>query len=308
MKKIMKIFVIIILIIIALIVCLVIYASKKSVVFKNYNEKQITGGKIEAKYSKMGSYEYESKVYDAGKENNKQSHYKVWYPITEGKYPLVVMVNGTGVPYQKYEAIFEHLASWGFIVIGTDYETSWDGVAASNMLDFALSNDEIKSMVDGENIAIGGHSQGGEGTFNAITEFENRDKYKCAFALSPTSNPLAIALKWSHNTGKENEYGYDLTKVNIPIFMVAGDGKWDSETISPISEMKKTFETIPSDISVVMARLKNTDHSDVLWKSDGYVTAWLMYYLKNDSEASNAFYGGDAELLVNKNWQDFKCK
>ena len=36
------------------------------------------------------------------------------------KYPLVIMANGTGVEYFKYEATFKHLSSWGFIVAGND--------------------------------------------------------------------------------------------------------------------------------------------------------------------------------------------
>jgi hypothetical protein len=50
---------------------------------------------------------------------------KVYYPnemiLYPGKkYPLVIMVNGTGVEYPKYEATFKHLSSWGIIVAGND--------------------------------------------------------------------------------------------------------------------------------------------------------------------------------------------
>ena len=50
---------------------------------------------------------------------------KVYYPnemilYREKKYPIVIMVNGTGVEYPKYEATFNHLSSWGFIVTGND--------------------------------------------------------------------------------------------------------------------------------------------------------------------------------------------
>ncbi len=299
---------IVLLSIIVLVAGILIYSFKKPAVSKNYVKNQVCDGDIEQKYSQYGSFEYKSKVYEAGTENDKLRHYKVWYPTESGTYPLVLMVNGTGVPYPKYEAIFEHLASWGFVVIGNDYETSWDGAAASETLNFALSNKELSSMIDENNIAIGGHSQGGAGTFNAITDFDNSRKYKCAFVLSPTSNPLAVALKWSHHTGEENEYGYDLSKVSIPVFMTAGDGKWDAETISPLEEMKNIFDAIPGNVSVVMARLKNTDHSDVLRKSDGYVTAWLMYHLKNDADAGCAFYSETPELSTNAMWIDFQSR
>ena len=34
------------------------------------------------------------------------------------------------------------------------------------------------------------------------------------------------------------------------------------------------------------------------------MTAWMLYQLKDDEEASKVFIGEDAELLNNKNWQD----
>ncbi len=274
-----------------------------------YTNKQKTGGTIEEKYSKMGPYKVKSKQYNAEKEDGKQRHYKVWYPAEDGKYPLVLMVNGTGIPYQKYGAVFEHLASWGFVVIGNDFSVSWDGKSTNDMLDFALSTKEIRDRVDEEKIAVGGHSQGGEGAFNAITEFpENQGKYKSAFILSPTSNPLAVALEWSHKTGTEDVYGYDLGKVQIPVLLAAGDGKFDSETISPLEEMQKDLTEIPSDVPVVMARLKDTDHGDVLQKADGYVTAWLLYTLNGDTEAEKAFYGKNPEMKQNTLWRDFTSR
>lgn len=282
-----------------------IYLSKQPAIPKKYYEEQETGGPIEEKYARLGEYEVTSKEYDAGKENNKQRHFKIWYPVEAGEYPLVVMVNGTGIPYQKYEEIFEHLASWGFVVIGNDYEKSWDGKSASLSLDFALENEEISNMIDINRIAIGGHSQGGEGTFNAVLEQENGNLYKVIFSLSPTSNTLAVALEWGYNLDTDNPYGYDLSKVTIPTLMLAGTGDFDAETVIPLEELTNNFETIPSEIPKVAARRKNTEHGDMLWRSDAYVTAWLMYYLYGDEEAGKAFFEENAELSHNVYWQDY---
>ncbi len=38
------------------------------------------------------------------------------------------------------------------------------------------------------------------------------------------------------------------------------------------------------------------------------MTAWMLYQLKDDEEASKVFIGEDAELLNNKNWQDVEKK
>ena len=310
----------IILLPIALIVILLIYISKQNAVPKDYWNEQIIGGEIEEKYSKLGTYTVLSKEYDAPekeiteKGSETQRHFKVWYPEQEGTYPLVVMVNGTGVPYQKYEQLFEHLASWGFVVIGNDYTVSWDGKSASMALDFALETSEIAVMVDKDRIAVGGHSQGGGGTLNAITEYENSSLYSCAFALSPLSNTLGVSIGWCHNSGTDQAYTYDMSKVSVPILMFAGTGQWDAGNeenpngICPLSELTINYNNLPTDIPAVIARRSGTEHGDMLWRSDPYVTAWLMYWLYDDTYAGKAFWGENAEMAGNEYWQDFLSK
>ncbi|MCC3261226.1 hypothetical protein [Paenibacillus polymyxa] len=58
----------------------------------------------------------------------------------------------------------------------------------------------------------------------------------------------------------------------------------------------------------MMARRNDADHGQMLYYADGYVTAWFMYYLNGDTEAGNAFFGENAEILSNANLQDIKKK
>lgn len=39
-------------------------------------------------------------------------------------------------------------------------------------------------------------------------------------------------------------------------------------------------------------------------KTDGYMTAWMLYQLQADENAGKVFVGNDAELLYNSKWQD----
>ena len=55
-----------------------------------------------------------------------------------------------------------------------------------------------------------------------------------------------------------------------------------------------------------MAREVGKDHGDMLRSADGYMTAWFMYWLKDDTEAGKAFFGENAEIFTNSNWQDVK--
>ncbi|WP_154460158.1 hypothetical protein [Floccifex porci] len=44
----------------------------------------------------------------------------------------------------------------------------------------------------------------------------------------------------------------------------------------------------------------------MLTYADGYMTAWFMYHLQNDEDAGSVFYGDNAEILNNVNWQDIQ--
>ncbi len=307
MIKILKIVGIVLLIIVVGIVILLVIASKKPFAPKEYWDDTKAESSIEKKYNNLGKYEVEKKEYDAPNDDRDRNdnHYVVWYPKEKGTYPLVVMVNGTGVPCYKYEEVFKHFASWGYVVIGNDYGTNWDGKHPSESLDFALNTKEIADMIDKDKIAIGGHSQGGMGTFNAINEYENGKLYKALFSLSPASRTLGLSLKWGFELDSDTAYAYKLDTIKIPTMLVAGTGKIDSETISPLEEMEKAYNELTVD-KVMMRRSDNIEHGAILYEANGYVLAWLDYYLKDVKENEKAFYGDDAEIFNNNRYQDVK--
>ncbi len=309
MKKVLKVILIILLIIILAVAALIIYSMKKPSAPTAYWEDIDTASEIERKYNALGSFTVESKRYDAPEDDRDKADnfYEVWYPTEAGTYPLVVLVNGTGVPCNKYEAVFEHIASYGYVVIGNNYGTNWDGLHASETLQFALDTDEISSMIDEDRIAIGGHSQGGMGTFNAITKYENGSLYKAAFSLSPTNDELAIALSWGFNLGTDEEYAFQLDQITIPMMIVAGTGTFDSETVSPLSKMQEEFDQLGGD-KVMFRRADEVDHGQILYDVNGYVIAWLDYYLKDATENESVFYGDAPEVAGNVRYQDFESE
>lgn len=309
MKNVLKIIGIIFIIIVIGIAVLLIVISKRQSVPKEYWEKISSSSDIEKKYNELGRYDVEKKEYEAPKDDRDKNdnHFVVWYPKEEGTYPLVVMVNGTGVPCHKYEEVFKHFASWGYVVIGNDYGTNWDGKHPSETLDFALNTEEIANMLDTDKIAIGGHSQGGMGTFNAINEYENGNKYKVAFAISPTNNELGIALKWGFDLDTDNAYAYQLDKIEIPTMLIAGTGRFDSETVSPLEQMETAYNELNVD-KVMFRRSNDIDHGNMLYESNAYVIAWLEYYLKDTKENEKVFFGDNAEIKNNNRYQDFKSE
>lgn len=259
-KKILLITAIIILIIIAGIVILLFIVSRQPAVGENYFERVKTDKPLEAKYTAKGEYETAYIEFDA--ENDAYKKYEVWYPAemkTENKtYPLVIMANGTGVPASKYAAVFEHLASWGFIAAGNEDANSWSGDSSSKSLDYMLvlnadENSLFYQKADTANIGVAGHSQGGVGAVNAVTNQKNGNRYKAIYTASATHLALAQGLQWP----------YDVSKITIPYYMVAGtlradagDGVEDGSNtgIAPIWSLQENYNAINEDVVKALAR------------------------------------------------------
>ena len=259
---------------------------------KEYWSEVETGGSIEANYLACGGYEVAHVEEKADKPVNQ---YVIYYPkeLEQDKYPVVVVVNGTGVFANKEKPLLEHLASWGFIVIGNHDGSTWSGRSADLTLDYLLRLNKDKSSifyqkVDTENIGITGHSQGGVGVFNAIQNNSHSDLYKCAVSISPTEEEMAGLLQMPYNA----------SKTTTPVFLLAGT---ENDVIS-IEKLKEMYGTISSDKA--MAVRTGQQHGEMLYSADGYVTAWFMWYLKGDENAAQAFIGDTPELMTNNLYQN----
>jgi len=305
MKKMLKIIGIAFIAICVIIAAGILILACRPAVPEDYTEKVKTGGVIEAKYLADGSHEVKS--YKTGSLSSFKS-YEIWYPADmTDQTPVVVFCNGTGIKTSKYAAVLKHLASWGFIAIGTEEEHSWYGFSAEmcvrlmtklarqEKLDDGSSN-PFYNCVDLENIGISGHSQGGVSVINAITTTPHADIYKCAFVASPTNKELAQALMWD----------YDAKRISIPIFLVASTGQADENLVVSGEQLNAIYCDISQVPYKVMARRKDADHGDMLYFADGYMTAFMMWQLQGDTDAAAAFIGDQAEILNNPLYQDQK--
>jgi hypothetical protein len=117
--------------------------------------------------------------------------------------------------------------------------------------------------------------------------------YKTVVAESPSNPELSAGLEWD----------YDLTKITIPVFFVAGtEGDFEMKTVIPTEKLPEMFEAV--NAPKVMARKKGCEHGHMLYSADGYVTAWLLWQLQGDEEAAKAFIGESPELLENPLYQE----
>lgn len=323
MKKVIRIILITVLAVVILVIggCAVILGiiGHKG---KNYWKYAETGGGIEAKYTALGKHEVSCKEYDANDEII--GKYAVWYPgdleSSDNKYPIVVFANGTGSTSSTYKAFLEHLSSWGFVAVGNDDKNTRTGASLEKTIEFLIQENENKDSIfyhkiDLDNIGIGGHSQGGPAVFNMVTNQEHGDMIKTLYAASATSS--------YHTAVYGDGWEYDISKINIPVFLTAGTGNWDAGTatgkdqvnddkngiaqgICPMWSLQENYNLLPETIDKVIARKKNVDHGDSYLQFDGYMTAWFMWQLQGDEEAAKAFVGENPEIMNNGLYQDQK--
>ncbi len=318
MKKILKIILsVVAVIVVAVIVLIVVLSIKNSIdsqkpqLTDDYYTSFKSDSPLEKKYSGSGEYEVANVDFDAG--DKKIDKYRVWYPkeleSTDQEYPLIVITNASNVAALNYEPYFKRLASWGFIVAGNEDRQAGSGESTSLTLDYVLKlNDKTDSVfykkISPTNIGIMGFSQGGAGAIRAATEFENSNKYKTIFTGSAAYPFLAKNMGWE----------YDASKIKIPYFMTAGTGSTDDSGVEdiyqefggvcPLEALKDIYSTISQDVAKIRARIKGAEHEDMLTLTDGYMTAWMLWQLKDDEEAKKVFADETAEILNNGHWQD----
>lgn len=302
MKKVIKIICIVIIIIVIAVMIVLKYLSTAPTPSSDYRDKLKTGGQIEEKYLQNGSYET---AYHEDLAMQNFEKYEIWYPAelknTNKKYPIIVVNNGSGWKASRSKHIYEYYASWGFIVIGNEESHSWNAFGAEMTIKHIQSLNDNKILNDNENIfyqkmdfenvGVIGHSQGGVGVFNAITNTKHKYIYKTAVALSPTNQELAEGLEWH----------YDVSQINIPIMLVSGEGGGDDWVVTG-EQLASIYENINSE--KFMMRRKNTSHGETQFSEDGYVMAWFMWQLQGDEEAAKAFIGDAPEIMDNVLYQD----
>ncbi len=263
---------------------------------------------LEMKYSGIGRYDVS--YCEIKSDNASIDKIRIWYPSAlerdSRRYPMIMVVNASGAPASVYEPFFRRLASWGFITVGNEDPQTGTGETASITLETVLNlnGNIVCDRIDENNIGIIGYSQGGAGALAALSEYENGRVYKTVFTGSAAYHFMAENFGWH----------YDVTKIHIPYFMAAGTGRSDDAEVKditkefagvcPLESLIENYNGITDDVLKVRARAAGAEHEEILAKSDGYMTAWMLYQLCGDEEAAEVFIGENAEILNNPNWQD----
>lgn len=304
MKNVLKVIGIILVVIVVLVAAFLFWLTHRDQSLKETYRNDIqTGGEGEAAYLKDGPFEtgyYEEPTMQGFEK------YAISYPkeleAVDKKYPVIVICNGTGWKGASLnKAQHQFYASYGFIVIATNETYSWNAFGAEMCIRHLERLNEYKDddgqtsifyqKIDFDRVGIVGHSQGGVGVFNAVTNTDHKDIYKAAVALSPTNQPVALALEWP----------YDASQIQTPIMLISGAGGGDDAVVT-LEGLNAIYDQIPGD--KVMLRRKDTHHGLTVTAEDGYVMAWFMWQLQGDEDAAKAFVGQDAEIFTNTLYQN----
>lgn len=282
--------------------------SNKPILKDDYYAALSSTSPLEQKYAAKGSLAVDH--IEIRSDNKAIGKIRVYYPAdmenSDTKYPMILIVNGSGTPAKKYLPFLERLASWGFIVVGNDDGGTGTGETTSITLDYMLKESSIREYIDESNIGIAGYSQGGAGALAAVTMYDNGSMYKTIFTGSAAYPFLANNMGWK----------YDYTAVSIPYFMTAATGTSDDTGVedinsefggvAPLESLIEIYDGMTDDVFKIRARATDAEHEDMLVRTDAYMTAWMLYHLQSNEEAGAVFFGNNAEILNNSNWTDIQ--
>lgn len=192
------------------------------------------------------------------------------------EHPVLIWGNGTNATVGQYEALFTHLASWGYVIAAANTGQSGSGeemLAGARYL--IAENSRPGSVFHGRiatgKIAAAGHSQGGGGAIAAGAD-----------PLVKTTLPIMPGPQGNVN------------KLHGPAFFVSGQ----ADVIVPAFYVRGRFLAC-DQVPAVYGQLKGATHflqGDTRYRLIGAITAWLQYHLAGDQNAKSVFYGTGSGL------------
>ena len=275
----------------------------------NYMELQDNRGELEKIFSKMGEYKIDKK--NIKLSESQKYNYFFFYPKKENqaqinedtKYPIIIFLNNIGKSYEINEPIFNHLASYGFVVIANDDKNTSDGESIKEIKNNLekLNNNEnfiLYHRLDLNNIGISCHDQSIISLLKITNDISLRQKIKSVFCAAPLSQK-DILLK------KHYDFYRNMTFKNIFLITPLKDNLFPEPKafINIIMEIpRNTYEK-------ALVSMRNiTTRDNILWKADSYHTAWYLSTLKNNETANKIFNATKGEISRNTIWNNTKIR
>ncbi|WP_225726388.1 MULTISPECIES: hypothetical protein [unclassified Nocardia] len=280
-------------------------------------------GPLEAKYLRPGPFGVIERI-GFGCCDATGAKYDIWYPaeLGDSRHPIILWGNGTNAVTTQYAYLLRHLASWGFVVIGTENTNTGSGAEIRGSLDFLLRTaddpaDPLHDRLDRDAVGAMGHSQGAAGVLNALRDAGGAIKTAVPVEVPAQlwcSSPIRCADPRALGAGS--------------VFLVNGSA---DGVISPsrqgiawqaigLQSNQAYYEAIPASSPKVWATLNGPNHNDVQGQPDcaqaskpcttgvygylGFPTAWFLAELGGDAQARAAFAPGGELFTPSPNWSN----
>jgi hypothetical protein len=194
---------------------------------------------------------------------------KIYYPTdtSQGKFGAIAVVPGYTATWAAEGAWMGHwLASFGFVVIGIDTNstTDWDAARGTQLLaalDYLTQESAVRDRVDATRLGVMGHSMGGGGAINAAM---NRPSLQAAIPFAPAS------------------FSQNMSNVHVPTMIM---GARDDGTVTH-SSLTTLYNSKPASTEAAYVSLTRGGHGFSTWGNTEVtrrVIPWLKIWIDNDT-------------------------
>ncbi|MFD3687532.1 alpha/beta hydrolase family protein [Nocardiopsis sp. NPDC058631] len=192
----------------------------------------------------------------------------IYYPTdtSEGTFGGVVIAPGYTAGQSSMSWYGHRIASQGFVVFTIDTTTRYDqpdsrGRQLEAALDYLVEDSDVSDRVDGDRLALMGHSMGGGGTLAAA---DDRPELRAAIPLTPWHTQK----RWSD--------------MEVPTLVIGAE---DDSVASVRTHSIPFYESLPSDLDRAYLELRGASHfapnvsNTTIAK---YSISWLKRFVDED--------------------------
>lgn len=265
-------------------------------------------GPIEAKYIATGPWAI-SETRAAEPCDRKGNLCTIYHPTAMGSnplkgmtsgfaHPVIAWANGTGVLTDAYSVMLRHWASWGFVVVASDDGSTGLGESTEDAVNYIVAQSQSQSSeffhkIDGTQIGVSGHSQGG---LTAIHLFARRPElFKTSVPWSATTFGAGLVF------GAANVF--DLNRVRSGSIFFWGSA---TDLLGNSALQLVDYQSTSDNVGKAIASLTNGGHDGLVRPPEcnepeciaarGYSTAWMMWRLQDAADVESAFVPGTGEF------------
>ena len=236
------------------------------------------------------------------------------------RHPIVVWGNGTGAGLPgQYGYWFDHLVSWGFVVMRTSDPTALDAKTIVASADYLAAQDADPSSpfygkLDLARIGAAGHSQGAAGALNAMTQSGGRISTAVSFDI-PFNGACVVQCA--------DQASLEAAKTGSVLYLTGSEDLISRDTQAfpgPLNSNTAFYDATPDGLTKAKAVLIGTNHDDIqgdptcvqvcgngVYGFMAYPTAWLMWRLRDVDDGRQVFRSGDGEIFRSSaNWRSIR--